>query len=75
MNEADPTNPDWRDDYFGENYPRLLELKQKWDPHDIFWCKPCVGNELWEVRDGPIQEDPVEWAIGQVSGRICKRNH
>lgn len=44
MNKADPTNPDWRDDYFGEHYPGLSELKLKWDPHGIFGCKPRVDN-------------------------------
>ena len=73
MNECDPTNPEWKHDYFGSNYPKLLELKQKWDPDSVFWCRACVGNdEGWEVRDGPEDQDPVEWGFGQTGGRVCR---
>ncbi|KAK2759779.1 hypothetical protein FQN54_002513 [Arachnomyces sp. PD_36] len=73
LNEADPTNPEWKNDYFGENYPRLLEIKRKWDPKGVFWCKPCVGHDDgWEVLDGPEDEDPVEWGVGQIGGRVCR---
>lgn len=74
MNEADPTNPEWQNDYFGTNYEKLLELKLKWDPSGVFWCKPCVGHEMWGVRDGPLEEDPVEWGIGQTGGKVCKKD-
>jgi hypothetical protein len=73
MNEADPTNPDWQHDYFGDNYAKLLRVKRKWDPKGVFWCKPCVGHDLWEILDGPSEEDPVEWGVGQIGGRICER--
>ena len=65
VNEADPTNQDWQHDYYGEHYPRLLVIKQKWDPHGVFWCKPCVGHELWEVQGGD--------GVGQFSGRLYER--
>lgn len=70
MNEADPTDPDWKNNYFRSNYKKLLDIKHKWDSRDVFWCKPCVGHdEGWEVRDGPEDEYPVEWGIGQMGGR------
>ena len=72
LSETDPSNPDWQQDYYGSNYPRLLEIKQKWDPTGIFWCKPCVGHELWEIVDGPSGEDKLEWGIGQSPGRLCR---
>lgn len=28
VNEADPTEPDWKDTFYGKNYPRLLALKR-----------------------------------------------
>jgi hypothetical protein len=73
INEADPTIPNWQDVFFGSHYPRLLNIKQQWDPTGVFWCKPCVGHELWDVLDGPSTEDPVEWGIGQVDGKICRK--
>lgn len=73
INECDPTNPDWKQDYFGENYERLLQIKHKYDPKGVFWCKPCVGWDEWEIRDGPTDEPKLEWGVGQGRGRLCKR--
>lgn len=72
MSEADPTISDWQEVFYGDHYPRLLELKKKWDPEGVFWCKPCVGHELWEVT-GPSSVDKVEWGIGQTGGKICRK--
>ena len=52
INEADPNEPNFQQAFWGENYPRLLEIKRRVDPNDVLWCKPCVGNERWkEVGD------------------------
>ena len=30
----------------------MKAIKRRVDPHDVFWCAPCVGNERWkEVGD------------------------
>jgi len=68
MNEADPTEPHWQPAFWGANYPRLLALKKHWDPTGVFWCIPCVGHELWNVRG----QYGIEGGIGQTPGRICK---
>ncbi|KAL1962101.1 hypothetical protein VTN77DRAFT_568 [Rasamsonia byssochlamydoides] len=47
INEADPYEPNWQQAFWGSNYPRLLSIKKKYDPDDVFWCQPCVGNEGW----------------------------
>lgn len=36
-NEAEIGEPDWQHAFWGDNYPRLLELKRKWDPTDLFY--------------------------------------
>ena len=39
-------NCDWRDSFWGkEHYDRLLKIKQKWDPDQVFWCYHCVGDD------------------------------
>lgn len=43
LNEADPDEPDWQNVFFGENYDKLLAIKQKWDPDTVLNCKKCVG--------------------------------
>jgi hypothetical protein len=44
MNEANPRAPQWKEDFFGENYGRLLEIKKKWDPKGLLHCNECVGS-------------------------------
>ncbi|KAE9363516.1 FAD-binding domain-containing protein [Stipitochalara longipes BDJ] len=52
VNEADANEPNFQQTFWGDNYPRLLEIKRRFDPDDVFWCTPCVGNERWkEVGD------------------------
>jgi hypothetical protein len=51
-NEADPDMPDVHKAFWGSNYPRLLSIKKKYDPTGLFWCKACVGSELWKEAEG-----------------------
>ena len=55
MNEATFDNPTWKEDYYGTNYRRLLEVKEKYDPHFVFFGPASVGSEYWEVAsDGRL---------------------
>ena len=65
MNEADPTEPEWRKAKFGGNYEQLLQVKRKWDERGVFWCKQCIGDE--EQWDSGGLED----GVGQGSVRLC----
>lgn len=46
-NEADYFEPNWQQAFWGGNYPRLLEIKNKYDPNGLFYCHHCVGSESW----------------------------
>ena len=35
----------WKKRVFGEQYDALLEVKRKYDPEGLFWCKHCIGDE------------------------------
>jgi hypothetical protein len=48
VNEADVYEPNFQQVIWGDNYPRLLDIKRQVDLGDVFWCTPCVGNEMWE---------------------------
>ncbi|KAI7779512.1 FAD-linked oxidoreductase YvdP [Diaporthe eres] len=37
LNEADFNEPNWQETFYGSNYPRLLSIKQKYDPYGILW--------------------------------------
>ncbi|KAJ3548021.1 hypothetical protein NM208_g1214 [Fusarium decemcellulare] len=55
LNEANVMEPDWQWSFFGLNYARLREIKDKYDPEGILWCHQCVGSEGWLQRaDGKL---------------------
>jgi hypothetical protein len=64
-NEGDVMEPDFADAFFGSNYDRLLQIKRKVDPYDLFWAPTAVGSESWEVQG---QRD---WLTLQT-GKLCK---
>lgn len=53
-NEADPGAPDWQDAFWGSNYEKLLDIKQKVDPKGVFCCRAWVGSELFSDNDGVL---------------------
>ncbi|KAI5242565.1 FAD binding domain protein [Aureobasidium subglaciale] len=47
MNECDFQQPDFQDTLYGINYERLLSIKDKYDPDQIFYAITAVGSERW----------------------------
>ncbi|KAK4636070.1 hypothetical protein CLAFUW4_01497 [Fulvia fulva] len=68
MSESDPTEPEWQKTKFGEHYNELLRIKQRWDPNGVFWCKQCVGSELWEAKG----DFGIENGVGQSKVQLCR---
>jgi hypothetical protein len=65
LNEAHVMEPNWQQAFYGEQYERLLQLKHKWDPGDVFYATTGVGSEEWEVRTR-------EQGIQTQNGRLCR---
>lgn len=41
--------PDWQNVFWGPKYDRLLSIKKRIDPTNLFVCNRCVGTDiLWE---------------------------
>ncbi|KAL3456221.1 hypothetical protein BJX64DRAFT_48084 [Aspergillus heterothallicus] len=48
LNVADPDEPGFRNAFWGENYGRLYEVKERWDPDGLFVVGMGVGSEDWD---------------------------
>jgi hypothetical protein len=66
LNEADIQEPNWQTDFYGaKHYPKLLSIKKKWDPLDVFYATTAVGSENWVVDDG-------DQGAQTQNGRLCR---
>jgi berberine-like enzyme len=39
----------WQQSYWGSNYPRLAEIKRRYDPDGLFFVHNGVGSEQWSA--------------------------
>ncbi|KAF2182160.1 FAD/FMN-containing isoamyl alcohol oxidase-like protein MreA [Zopfia rhizophila CBS 207.26] len=51
VNEGDLYEPNWQESYWGSNYPKLLEIRKKYDPEGVFYTQTTPGTEDWSVID------------------------
>ncbi len=47
VSESNFFDADWREDFWGTNYPRLAAIKAKYDPDGLFTVHHGVGSEAW----------------------------
>lgn len=45
VNEADYFEQDWQESFWGSNYRRLLDVKHRYDPDNLFRVHHAVGSE------------------------------
>ncbi|KAF2144811.1 uncharacterized protein K452DRAFT_349793 [Aplosporella prunicola CBS 121167] len=48
MNEANPFNQEFKHDFYGESYERLLSVKRKYDRSESLFVLSGVGSDAWE---------------------------
>ncbi|KAL1883300.1 hypothetical protein Daus18300_000358 [Diaporthe australafricana] len=65
LNEASVEEVDWQESFYGGHYPKLSEIKRKWDPNDVFYAVTAVGSERWKVQDG-------EQGVQTQNGRLYR---
>jgi hypothetical protein len=66
MNEADINEPDWQESFFGENYAKLLQIKNKYDPTELLINHHTVGSDGWYIT-GQIPGNPTS------NGQLCRK--
>lgn len=64
--ESDRLEPDFQQAFYGDKYPRLLEIKRKYDPNDVFYAATAVGSEFWNVVTANT--------LPSENGRLCRVN-
>lgn len=48
MNEANPFNKNFANDFYGENYEKLKRIKAKYDPNESLFVLAGVGSDAWD---------------------------
>lgn len=48
MNEANPFNTEWKHDYYGSSYERLVQIKREFDPTYTLFVWSGVDSEFWD---------------------------
>jgi FAD/FMN-containing dehydrogenase len=66
LNEGDVMDPEFAQSFYGSHYDRLVEIKKKVDPRDVFWAPTAVGSEDWYLTD----QDPF---VTKQIGRLCRK--
>ena len=49
VSESNYFEKEWQQAYWGSNYPRLAEIKKKYDPDGLFFVHNGVGSEQWSA--------------------------
>nr|QQW45469.1 FAD-linked oxidoreductase CalF' [Aspergillus stellatus]BBM05079.1 putative FAD-binding domain-containing protein [Aspergillus stellatus] len=58
LNEIDAGwKGDWITELYGENYDRLLSIKNKYDPQHVFYARTAIGSASW---------------TSDATGRLCR---
>jgi len=49
VSESDYFRADWQRAFWGGNYPKLADVKRKYDPDGLFFVHHGVGSEAWSA--------------------------
>lgn len=64
-NEGNVKEPNWQRSFYGKHYEKLLEIKRRRDPSELFYVPAGVGSEHWEVKTGAQ-------GIHSQNGPLCR---
>lgn len=67
MPESDYIEPNWQESFHGSKYPRLLEIKKRWDPESVSYATNTVGSEEWMLGDTIMGHLPSQ------NSKLCRK--
>ena len=59
LNYIDPLQSDWKKLYYGENYARLLGIKQRLDPDGVFHFQQSIDSTFEPGTGMPLDLSPL----------------
>ena len=65
LNEAAVDEPNWKEDFYGEQYSRLMSIKKKYDSRGVFYVTTGIGSDEWEIQ-GP------NLGVTTQNGKLCR---
>jgi hypothetical protein len=60
---------DWKAEYYAENFPRLVEVKRRYDPHGLFRNEQSIPTRVYAGRPFSARRSSnpeVRWGCGPV---------
>lgn len=63
LGECDIEEADFQKNFYGANYKKLLAIKQRVDPKNVFWVRTGVGSEVLMVHSSG--------AVHDENGKLC----
>jgi FAD/FMN-containing dehydrogenase len=70
VNYIDPLLADWPRMYYGDNYPRLLEIKERWDPDGLFCAQQSIGSGFEPSLTEPLDLSPLNRTFEPRGGQV-----
>lgn len=64
--EGDYMEPEWQEAFWGANYERLLAIKERYDPYELFYVHHGVGSEGWAMDQYIVGDVPSQ------AGKLCR---
>lgn len=52
LQQASVHEENWTESFWGSNYPRLSEIKRRYDPNMTFWVSPGINADHMQAVDG-----------------------